>query len=297
MSNFIQEWSCFIKSKVIDYTQMGTEIHQEYEFSLLEEFSDQQEVRYRPYIQTIDRYASCRPYYENRITLLDGTEMSASLINLTHLKRESHNFIATQAPFRHNVSLFWQMVLENHVEQIVMVTELFESENPSRELAYPYWPQRENEKIILENGLEITLIEEKELLSELKEKIQIRKLNLHHRGKDRGVTHYWYREWVDNTAPTECETILTLIKVVEEEKNSSKRASPILVHCSAGIGRTGVFITLYHLKQRIKYEKQKINLFDFVAYLRWQRPYLVGVLSQYKFCYQINATLQILTHL
>lgn len=291
ISNFTQKWSDFLQSKAIDDSQIGIEAYQEYEFSLLEEFTEQQSVRYRSYIQTIDRHEDCRPYFENKITLADGTEMSASLIELTHLKENYHNFIATQAPFKHNISLFWQMILENQIEQIVMVTELFEIENPSRELAYPYWPQEIGEKIILENGLEITLIEENELLSELKEKIQVRKFNLHSQGKDRLITHYWYRHWIDDTAPSQTQTILTLINAVEEYKTSSGLDSPVLVHCSAGVGRTGVFIALYHLMQRVKYKDERINLLDFIAYLRWQRPYLVGMLSQYKFCYQVNAIL------
>lgn len=292
ISTFNREWSQFIQSNGIDYTRVGAEDYQEYEFSLLEEFSDQQFERYRPYIQAIDRYNNCRPYNENKIVLLDGTEMSASLIDLTYFKENYHNFIATQAPFEHNISLFWKMVFENHIDQIVMLTELFETRNPSKELAYPYWPKQVGEKLSLENGLEITLIEESELLSELNEKIQIRKIKLQNQEQERFITHYWYRHWMDDSAPNQPQTMLTLIKIVEEHKISSKLTTPILVHCAAGVGRTGVFIALYHLMQRIKYKDQKIPFFDFVAYLRWQRPYLVGVLSQYQFCYQVSAILE-----
>jgi protein tyrosine phosphatase len=192
ISNFSQEWSLFLQSKGIDFVQIGSEIDQEDEFSLLREFSVQQSIRQRPYIQTIDRHEDYRPYVENKITLLNGTEMSASLIQLTNLKKEYHDFIAAQAPFQHNIPAFWQMILENQIDQIVMLTELFETENLSKELATSYWPQKIDEKMILENGLEITLIEESELLSELKEKIQIRKFSLQNQGKERLVTHYWY---------------------------------------------------------------------------------------------------------
>jgi protein tyrosine phosphatase len=292
LSNFNQAWSDFKQSRAIDYSQIDKESYQEYEFSLLEEFTKQQFFRYRPYIETVDRYKTRRPYFENKITLLDGTEMSGSFIRLTNLGEKYHDFIVTQAPFKQNIPFFWQMVLENEIDQIVMTTELFEMDNPKKELAYPYWPQEKNEKIILENGLEITFIEEMELLPELKEKVQIRKFNLHDQGIDRIVTHYWYRHWLDGTAPSQSQTILALIKCVEEYKNASGSNSPILVHCSAGSGRTGVFIVLYHLMQRFKY-METLNLFDFIAYLRWQRPYLVSRLPQYKFCYEVKTALLI----
>lgn len=287
--NFMQEWNQFIQSKSIDHHQIGTEAYREVEFSLLDEFSRQQVVRHRPYLSTIDRYNNCRPYVENKISLLDGTEMSASFIQFSNLGPNYHNFIATQAPFQHNISIFWQMILEQEIDQIVMVTELVEIERPSRNLACSYWPEKMGERMILDHGLEVTLIEESELLSEFKEKIQIRKFNLLGQGKDKIVTHYWYRNWIDNTAPTQIQTISTLMDVVEQQKNDLGSNSPVLVHCSAGVGRTGAFIAFYHLMQRRKYESRQINLFNFIGYLRWQRPYLVGTYSQYKFCYKINS--------
>lgn len=286
--NLHPEWDHFIQSKAIDSTQIGLESYRDYEFDLLEEFSHQQSIRYRPYIEVMDRHEGCRPYRENRITLLDGTEMSASLVPL----KGYHDFIATQAPFKANRHLFWQMVVEKQIDQIVMLTELFETRHPERELAYPYWSEKIGEKLILENNLEVTLLEQTDFLSELEHYIQIRKFNLRCQGRDKIITHYWYRNWMDDTAPTQTQTILTLMERVEGDKKLLDSNSPLLVHCSGGIGRAGVFLTLYHLMQREKNKDQKMDLFHFVAYLRWHRPYLIAQLSQYKFCYQVHAILQ-----
>ena len=287
-ATFNREWNRFLSKKEIDKSQIGSESYLEYEFSLLEEFSERQISRYRPYMESVDRYKGCRPYSDNRITLLDGTEMSASLAQFSGY----HNFIAAQAPYKTNRHLFWQMIVENQVDQIVMVTELLEIKNPERELAYPYFPQNVNEKLLLENGFEVSMLEESFLLSELEHNIQIRKINIQGHGINKIVTHYWYRNWMDDTAPSQTETIFTLIKMVENDKDSLKSNSPILVHCSAGVGRTGVFMALYHLMQRKKNKDQKFDLFHFLGYLRWQRPYLVAMLAQYKFCYQVNALLE-----
>lgn len=285
IANFTQEWKAFLSSyeKESDSDDLEIENSLDDEFSLLEEFSEEQSLRYRPYIQSIDRFEDCRPYVENHVTLLDGTRMSASFILLGEGKPNYHQFIATQAPFQHNIHLFWQMILENHIDQIIMLTECFEV--PSKELAYPYWPQKIGEKLILENGIEITLNEQQLLLQELKESILIRKFDVRTNDENKVVTHYWYRNWPDNTSPKQSQTITTLIKTVEKDKDDSASPSPILIHCAAGVGRTGVFITLYHLMQRVKHDDQKIKLIDLIAYLRWQRPYMVGVCSQYKFCY------------
>lgn len=289
-SEFIQTWNDFLNSKEMLVDHMSVEEQQDYEFYLLQEFSQRQAIRFRPCVQAIDRFSECRPYFDNKMTLSDGSEMSASFIQLAHQTTPYHNFVATQAPLKQHIHLFWQMIVENHIDQIIMLTELFE--NPLRELCSLYWPNQMNQKLVLENGIEITLIEERELLSELKESIQIRQFNLCSSGDNRKVTHYWYRNWLDGTAPSHSQTILTLIKTIESAKHETKSSSPILVHCAAGIGRTGVFITLYHLMQRAKREDHKIDLFDLIAYLRWQRPYMVAANAQYKFCHQVHATFQ-----
>lgn len=188
-------------------------------------------------------------------------------------------FIATQAPYEQTIPQFWQMVVEKHISQIVMLTELSEARNPSIELAYPYWPT--NGTLILENGIEVTLVEQKELPSKFPEKIEVRKLRLRHGEIDRLITHYWYRNWIDNTAPDQPEVIRNLIQSVKED------SSPVLVHCAAGVGRTGVFIVLFHLMQRAEREDKHIRLFDLVAYLRKQRPHMVATLTQYRFCYRL----------
>ena len=282
---FQDVWLNFLQNKAIDYREIENEMNRHYEFSLLEEFSDQQISRSRPFNQMMDRYDDGCPYNENKITLVDGTEMSASKIQLSSNSLNTHTFIATQAPFQHNIDLFWKMIEENHIDQIVMLTELFES--PSSEMCYAYWPRKNDEKLILENGIEITLIEEYDILSELCEFIQIRKFLLHTPEIEREITHYWYRNWKNDRVPLEIQTLLTLLNLVEKDKKENRSLSPILVHCSGGMGRAGVFMTLYHFMQRVKLG-DTVSLFDLIAFLRWQRPYAVCVLDQYQFIHQIS---------
>lgn len=287
LEDFTVEWDRFLRSKGLQEQTIAPEEYRDYEFALLEEFTEKQVHRHRPYVGGMDRYEEYRPYLDNKVCLNDGTEMSASLMQLDALNQEYHNFIATQAPYQHNLSLFWQMILEKQIDQIAMVTELFEVRNPSRQLAFPYWPDKTGEKICLENGLEITLVDEYECLSELKEKIQIRKMHLMFDGIERVVTHYWYRHWMDDSIPSQSQTIVSLIHLLEKDKVSAASKAPILIHCSAGVGRSGVVMALYHMMQRKKINDQSLDLFHLIAFLRWQRPTIVAVPEQYKFCHQV----------
>lgn len=285
--SFKKEWNEFMKDKEFDYAQAASEHYQEYEFSLIEEFSDQQCSRFRPYIETMDRHDDCRPYEDTQIVLSNGSEMSASFVRTSEQENQYQNFIASQAPLKQSIQLFWQMILEHNLDQVVMLTEFLDIDN-KEELADLYWPTNVNETLILKNDISVTLLEEKNLLEELEEYIQIRRFKVKSKNEERVVTHYWYRNWLDNDVPRHLQTLLTLINAVESDKSSLASNSPILVHCSAGVGRTGVFIVLYHLLERIKFNDQKIDLFEYIAFLRWQRPYLVGILPQYKYCNQMN---------
>ncbi len=269
----MQEWQQFVQERQVDL--VGTPGNLEKEFALIEEFGTLQFSRRRPSIKGMDRDERWAPFQENRVSLSDGTEMSASRISFSS---NAHSFIASQAPYSHNMHLFWQMVWEKGIDQIVMVTELAE---PKGELSAAYWPEK-----VLENGLEVTLVDEKWLLTERKENLQIRTFRLSSDGQERQVTHYWYHNWPDQSAPSQSETILTLIELVRSHKNSS---APILVHCHGGVGRTGVFIALYHLLQCIKNGDTPPNVFEFIASMRWQRPKMVSKPSQYAFVYQTLA--------
>lgn len=278
-TTFEQEWKSFLAQKEIDASMIGKEEYLSTELALIEEFGNMQFPRRRNSIKGMDRDERWIPYNENRVTLRNGTEMSAS-----HMRFDApyHSFIASQAPYKHNISLFWQMIWENQTNQIVQVTELQE---PKGELSVPYWPEKKSEALSLDTGLKITMLDERWLLSDLHEKIQIRTFEIQKDGQKRVVTHYWYRNWPDNNPPGQMQTIAVLIDTVQREKVQSGSQAPILVHCHAGVGRTGVFIALYHLTQRSQMGEPSVKFFDLVASLRWQRPRMVGNPKQYAYCY------------
>ena len=99
----------------------------------------------------------------------------------------------------------------------------------------------------------------------------------------KAVFHYHFLEWPDHSCPASTADLIKFCKIVRAERKSY--AIPLVVHCSAGVGRTGTFIALDIVLQRLQQEK-KINVYDTVKQLRRQRVKMVQTLDQYTFLYQ-----------
>lgn len=279
---FQQEWHQFVREKKVNFTFVGTPKYLIKEVGILEDFGNRQSSRQRKPILGIDRNIKWTPYRNNGVKLSNGRPMSASFIKLsTEQQPFLDDFIASQAPHAQNIDLFWQMIWEKQVQQVVMLTEFAEG---VLNLCPPYWPQQLRSSMQLKNGLRITLVKKDSLLTKFSERIEISTLELNFRGKRRIVKHFWYRNWLDGRIPTQPMNFLTLMNRVNQEKVMAQTKGPILVHCHAGVGRTGVFIALYHLLQK-KAVGESPSLFECVAHLRWQRPNMVSNPFQYRFCY------------
>lgn len=292
INNFNEEWHDFVSSKNIDPSKIGKKEYRHTEFSVIEEWGEEQFPRRRESISGMDdRDFRWLPFKENKITLSEGIEMSASYINLNGSKKgQFHNFIATHAPLKNNVDLFWKMIWENEIEQVVMVTEM--TDNGVKHLCHPYLPEAMGEKLQFDFGLEMQCINEKWILSEHKENIQMRTFQVNYQDKKRIITHYWYHNWPDQTAPENTKTMTALIQIVAQDKETLQSSTPILVHCAAGVGRTGTFIASYHLSECAAKGIALPKVFDLVGLLRWQRPKMVSKPEQYHFCYRYIHELQ-----
>ena len=268
----------FLAEKGITFSQLALQNSVQDEFKLLDEFSAKQEFRRTPSIAERDRDRDCTPYIENQVFLKNGKPMSASFVSPAGKHRENFtHFIASQAPFPHHVDRFWSMVVDHDIHQMVMLTE-FKHAN-GFQLADTYWPLEKEHPLVF-GELKVTLLDEKWLFPEEVEHIQIRRFRVEGPNLDRVVTHYWYRNWIDQSVPRKKAVFSKLLEVVREEKQES---NPVLVHCAAGIGRTGVFIALYH-----QAENPEMPLFQIIVNLREQRPWMVGQIQQYLFCKQYN---------
>lgn len=246
-----------------------------------------------------DRYLNIKVFESTRVKLqseigLDNNKIkNTDYINASHIKSCYSNvqthYIATQAPIPSTIPDFWRMIFEQNINLIVMLTKEIENDKTNKPIkkATAYWPTQPN--IVYSSGLfYIKLVSITYPNSEIIE----RKILLIHRihGTEHQITHIQYTGWPDHGAPSDLKSYLSLLEIVDSNK---KTDSPIVVQCSAGVGRTGTFcaidIILAFLHEYNKSETYELNVFDVVNYLRYCRPNMVQSIDQYKFIYSVVA--------
>ena len=226
-------------------------------------------------------------------------------------KYRNVNFIATQGPLQMTLVHHWQAIYENDVDIIVMLTKLREGGDKD----YPamgtvkcsqYWPTTMEYPINVGN-FRITLEEETDFTSDIKKRIlSVKNINDDSENSDnsepkRIITQLHYVGWPDYGVP-EGDDVLSLSNLVKKvryviQSNQSKltqmRRSTVLVHCSAGVGRTGTFIIMYKVMDQIEemfadnsVKTEKIDIFNEVLALRSKRVEMVQSWAQYRFLYK-----------
>lgn len=208
-------------------------------------------------------------------------------------------FIATQGPLSNTIGKFYQMCFTHEVKLIIMLN-WFEEEG--RKKCERYYPQIIGEQCIYNYGnndgkVEVTLQNEEWLILNCLIK---RRLLIHINNEYKSIEHIQMFNWSDHCAPdinTGFDTINKLIRIIIDCREDFE-LSPVIVHCSAGIGRTGTFIALFNLikcllvYQSIDYKemyskpKAFLCVFNVVKMIREQRIGMVTSLEQYKFIYE-----------
>lgn len=226
-----------------------------------------------------NRYLNILPYDHNRVKLVPiaGSRQS-NYINASVVDgfQQKNAFIATQAPLENTVTDFWRMVQEKGVQIIVMLTRLQEKE---QDKCYLYWPQGGT---VCYGAIHVELVN----VRENRDNIVIHELRLTNResGKSWPVKHFLYKGWPDTGSPSTGTELINLIALVQKAQLSVEISGPILIHCSGGVGRTGVFIAVCTSIEKLR-SNDVIDIFQTVRQLRLQRVAMVQTLDQYIFCY------------
>uniref|UniRef100_A0A803TI56 protein-tyrosine-phosphatase n=1 Tax=Anolis carolinensis TaxID=28377 RepID=A0A803TI56_ANOCA len=219
------------------------------------------------------------PYDFNRVILsMKRGQEYTDYINASFIDgyRQKDYFIATQGPLPHTVEDFWRMVWEWKCHTIVMLTEVLERE---QEKCFQYWPSEGS----VTYG-EITIEIKSDLLADA---ISVRDFLITHSQDKQGrlVRQFHFHGWPEIGIPAEGKGMIDLIAAVQKQQQQTGN-HPITVHCSAGAGRTGTFIALSNILERVKAEGL-LDVFQAVKSLRLQRPHMVQTLEQYEFCYKV----------
>ena len=199
-------------------------------------------------------------------------------------------FIATQGPMSNTISSFWKMCLIKKVPLILMLCNLKEE---CRTKCDQYWPAKVGELTTF-GDIHITMNSEEIILDTaiLRRSLNVKFIDEENTKYENNIVQLQIICWPDHSIPEEekgFKAVEILCSLVESSRELSAN-SPIVVHCSAGIGRTGTFMALfniYYAVSRLKQQKETIqfNIFNTVRKLREQRYSLVTDVSQYKFIY------------
>nr|XP_054607577.1 protein tyrosine phosphatase receptor type Db isoform X17 [Nothobranchius furzeri] len=221
-----------------------------------------------------NRYANVIAYDHSRVILssIEGVPGS-DYINANYIDgyRRQNAYIATQGPLPETFGDFWRMVWEQHTANIIMMTKL---EEKSRVKCDQYWPTRGTETYGL---IQVTLLDTVELAT-----YSMRTFALYKSGSNekREVRHFQFTAWPDHGVPEHPTPFLAFLRRVKS--CNPPDAGPMIVHCSAGVGRTGCFVVIDGMTERIKHEKT-IDIYGHVTLMRSQRNYMVQTEDQYIF--------------
>ncbi|XP_061680177.1 receptor-type tyrosine-protein phosphatase S isoform X4 [Syngnathoides biaculeatus] len=225
-----------------------------------------------------NRLVNIMPYETTRVCLqpIRGLEGS-DYINSSFIDgyRQQKAYIATQGPLAETTEDFWRMLWENNSTIVVMLTKLREM---GREKCHQYWPAERSARyqyFVVDPMAEYNMPQY--ILREFK-------VTDARDGQSRTVRQFQFTDWPEQGVPKSGEGFIDFIGQVHKTKEQFGQDGPISVHCSAGVGRTGVFITLSIVLERMRYEGV-VDIFQTVKMLRTQRPAMVQTEDEYQFCY------------
>ncbi|XP_076115852.1 receptor-type tyrosine-protein phosphatase alpha-like [Mytilus galloprovincialis] len=220
-----------------------------------------------------NRFLSTWPYDHSRVILRGNTKndyINASYIDNFENKKA---YIAAQGPKRVTLRDFWHMIWHENVGKIVMVTQLIENQKKKCE---QYWPETVSEPLVV-NNFKVTMTEERRYTFYVYRLLTVSLINSTN-VQERKIHHFHFIQWPDHGVPDSIKLVHFYRKVKSQKCNLK---GPMVVHCSAGVGRTGTFIAtdaLYQHGQKVGY----VNVMEYIEMMRKDRMNMVQTYEQYE---------------
>nr|XP_046208371.1 receptor-type tyrosine-protein phosphatase eta-like isoform X3 [Oncorhynchus gorbuscha] len=224
-----------------------------------------------------NRYNNVIPYESSRVKLSIHGSPFDDYINSNYIPgyNSRKEFIAAQGPLPVTVNEFWRMIWEKNVQTLVMLTRCNEQ---GRVKCEKYWPSETKhfQNITVTTTSEIPL-----------EDWTIRDFDVKNvrTAETRSVRHFHFTAWPDHGVPETTELLINFRHLVREHMDQYSRHSPTVVHCSAGVGRTGTFIAIDRLIFQIERDSM-VDVYGTIHDLRMHRPLMVQTEDQYLFLNQ-----------
>ncbi|XP_038048243.1 receptor-type tyrosine-protein phosphatase delta-like [Patiria miniata] len=232
-------------------------------------------VAKKPENRQKNRFANVIAYDHSRIVLTRLEEDPHSdYINACYIDgyKETDKYIASQGPNNASLNDMWRMVWQMNVDKIVMLTNPVEN---GKAKCLQYWPTTGTSAY---SGITVAIADERVFLDHT---IRIFKIMpIDNEDDCRLVKQFHYNTWPDMKPPEYPAPLLNFMRVVNAEHNEGRT----IIHCSAGVGRTGTYICLESMLEQMKQEGQ-VNVLAFIHRMRQKRIKMVQTPEQYKFIF------------
>lgn len=243
----------------------------------------------------MNRYFDILPNPATQVQLqLEGVDPASTYINANYVRsfggRRAHEYIASQGPLPATVEAFMRMIWEQKMLVLVQTTGFIEKKVKKCE---EYFPQEAGGRMTVGPSGQWT-VDCKTV--DRRAGYNYSELIIHNNAtrEQRDVVHFWFNTWPDHGVPTKKGTTTiypdTTIDMLQEVRRTRAKmdsnAAPLLVHCSAGVGRTGTFIIIDQVITALEQGHNKIDIVDLIGTIREDRMALVQHTIQYKFAYQ-----------
>ncbi|XP_033109575.1 receptor-type tyrosine-protein phosphatase alpha-like isoform X2 [Anneissia japonica] len=230
--------------------------------------------------KTKNRYANVIPYDNSRVVLgLWNNIPESDYINASYIDGYTapHEFIACQGPTVASVNDMWRMIWQKNSTIIVVVTNVVEG---TKRKCEQYWPDQNDSNVYA--NIAVTNGGETNYRNYVVRNLQLQKVGTE---EVHSVVQYHFTDWPDKSVPRPVPHLIDFIYAFRSaQRNSPSDSGPVIVHCSAGAGRTGTVIVIASMLDMAKQEG-KVDVFNFVRSMREKRIQMVQTEEQYKFIY------------
>ncbi|XP_077914129.1 receptor-type tyrosine-protein phosphatase eta [Halichoerus grypus] len=225
-----------------------------------------------------NRYNNVLPYDISRVKLSVQTHSADDYVNANYMPgyHSKKDFIATQGPLPNTLKDFWRMVWEKNVYAIVMLTKCVEQ---GRTKCEEYWPSKQAQDY---GDITVAMTSEVVLPEWTIRDFTVKNIQT---SESHPLRQFHFTSWPDHGVPDTTDLLINFRYLVRDYMKQSPPESPILVHCSAGVGRTGTFIAIDRLIYQIENENM-VDVYGIVYDLRMHRPLMVQTEDQYVFLNQ-----------
>ncbi|XP_060520240.1 tyrosine-protein phosphatase non-receptor type 61F isoform X2 [Cylas formicarius] len=235
----------------------------------------------KPQNKVLNRYRDVHPYDHSRIVLQRGSTDYINA-NLCRVEKANRKYILTQGPLANTVSHFWLMIWEQNSKAVLMLNKLIEKK---AEKCYQYWPAKVGATMSFDDvGLTLEYLEQQDHSYYL---TRVLRLTDTESDKSRDILQFHYITWPDFGVPCSPTKFLDFLKRVRTAGVLEENVGPAVIHCSAGIGRSGTFCLVDSCLVLIeKYGLNSVNVEDVLLEMRKYRIGLIQTHEQLRFSYQ-----------